>query len=53
MDMVPRSYWENYPINIDTGLATRVVQLLTKAGFPDVDEDPEFDWHDDTITPAR
>ncbi|KAM0472433.1 hypothetical protein ACHAP7_008586 [Fusarium lateritium] len=53
MDMVPRSYWENYPINIDTGLAARVVRLLSKAGFPDVKEDPDFDWHDDTITPAR
>ncbi|KAJ4247100.1 hypothetical protein NW762_013238 [Fusarium torreyae] len=53
MDMVPRSYWENYPINIDIKLASRVVTLLNDAGFPDVEEDPTFDWHDDTITPAR
>ncbi|KAI8686826.1 LigB domain-containing protein [Fusarium sp. Ph1] len=53
MDMVPRSYWENYPINIDLKLAERVVNLLRVAGFPDVQEDPTFDWHDDTITPAR
>ncbi|KAF5529620.1 catalytic subunit of aromatic ring-opening dioxygenase [Fusarium mexicanum] len=53
MDMVPRSYWENYRINIDIKLAERVVKLLDDAGFPDVREDPTFDWHDDTITPAR
>jgi aromatic ring-opening dioxygenase catalytic subunit (LigB family) len=53
MDMVPRSYWENYPINVDLDLAGKVVSLLTKAGFQDVEEDPSFDWRDDTITPAR
>ncbi|KAI7759098.1 hypothetical protein LZL87_013375 [Fusarium oxysporum] len=53
MDMVPRPYWENYPINIDTKLAASVVKLLDEAGFPNVREDPTFDWHDDTITPAR
>ncbi|KAH6959584.1 aromatic ring-opening dioxygenase [Ilyonectria sp. MPI-CAGE-AT-0026] len=53
MDMVPRSYWENYPVNVSLELAGRVVDLLRTAGFPDVQEDPTFDWHDDTITPAR
>lgn len=53
MDMVPRSYWENYPINVDVGLAKRVVQLLRDHNFPDTEEDPTFDWHDDTITPSR
>jgi aromatic ring-opening dioxygenase catalytic subunit (LigB family) len=53
MDMVPRSYWENYQVNIDVSLARRVVHLLRSSGFTDVEEDPEFDWHDDTITPAR
>lgn len=53
MDMVPRSYWENYPINVDIDLARRVINLLRGAEFTDVDEDPEFDWHDDTVTPAR
>jgi aromatic ring-opening dioxygenase catalytic subunit (LigB family) len=53
MDMVPRSYWENYPINVDTALVHRVVNLLRDHNFQDVEEDPNFDWHDDTITPAR
>jgi aromatic ring-opening dioxygenase catalytic subunit (LigB family) len=53
MGMVPREQWENYPINIDLGLAKRIVGLLKDQGFTDVDEDPEFDWHDDTITPAK
>ena len=53
MDMVPRSYWENYPINVDLNLAKRTVSLLRAAGFDDVEEDPTFDWHDDTVTPAR
>jgi aromatic ring-opening dioxygenase catalytic subunit (LigB family) len=53
MDMVPREYWENYPINVDVQLAKKVVALLRGSGFRDVEEDPEFDWHDDTVTPAR
>ena len=53
MDMVPREYWETYPINIDTDLAKKVVRLLREHHFKDVEEDPTFDWHDDTITPAR
>ena len=53
MDMVPPSYWKDYPINIDTGLARRVIALLQGHGFKDVEEDPTFDWHDDTITPAH
>ncbi|RMJ16637.1 hypothetical protein CDV36_003683 [Fusarium kuroshium] len=53
MDMIPRSYWENYPINVDLELAEKVIDLLRAAGFPDVQEDPTFDWHDDTITPSR
>jgi aromatic ring-opening dioxygenase catalytic subunit (LigB family) len=53
MDLVPKSYWEHYPINIDLDLAKKVVGLLKNAGFDDVEEDPTFDWHDDTITPAR
>lgn len=53
MEMVPPSYWENYPINIDVSLGKRVVELLRDAGFRDVEEDPTFDWHDDCITPAR
>ena len=51
--MVPRSYWENYPINVSTTLANRVVRLLRDHHFKDVEEDPTFDWHDDTVTPAR
>ena len=53
MDIVPRSFWENYPINVDLSLARRVVSLLRDHGFEDVEEDPTFDWHDDTITPSR
>jgi aromatic ring-opening dioxygenase catalytic subunit (LigB family) len=53
MDMVPRSYWENYPINVDIALVRRVVNLLRGHNFRDVEEDPNFDWHDDTVTPAR
>ncbi|KAI8939736.1 hypothetical protein NX059_003482 [Plenodomus lindquistii] len=53
MDMVPRESWENYPINVDTTLAKRVVNLLRSSGFLDVEEDPTFDWHDDAITPAK
>ena len=52
MDMVTRSYWENYKINIDLGLANRVMQLLRDNNFEDVEEDPTFDWHDDTVTPS-
>ena len=53
MDMVPRQYWETYPLNVDVKLAGRVIDLLHNAGFTDVQEDAGFDWHDDTITPAR
>ncbi|KAI4854092.1 LigB subunit of an aromatic-ring-opening dioxygenase LigAB [Aureobasidium sp. EXF-8845] len=53
MDLVPRSYWENYPINISSNLAERVIELLGEHQFGDVQADPSFDWHDDTITPAR
>jgi aromatic ring-opening dioxygenase catalytic subunit (LigB family) len=53
MDMVPRSYWEDYLINVDTELAQRVVRLLREHSFTDVEEDPTFDWHDDTVTPSR
>ena len=53
MDLVPRSYWENYPINISSELADRVINLLEAHQFRDVKADPSFDWHDDTITPAR
>jgi len=53
MDMVPRQHWADYKINIDVGLAKRVVSLLRDQDFPDVEEDPEFDWHDDTVTPAK
>ena len=53
MDMVPRLYWESYPVNVDQQLARRIISLLRKHGFTDVQEDPTFDWHDDTITPAR
>ncbi|RSL41097.1 hypothetical protein CEP54_015924 [Fusarium duplospermum] len=28
MDLVPRSYWENYPINVDIELAEKVINLL-------------------------
>ncbi|KAH8594884.1 aromatic ring-opening dioxygenase [Bisporella sp. PMI_857] len=52
MDLIPRSYWENYKINIDLGLARRVIQLLRDNDFGDVEEDPTFDWHDDTVTPS-
>jgi len=53
MDMVPRQHWADYKINIDVGLAKRVVSLLRDQDFPDVEEDPAFDWHDDTVTPAK
>jgi aromatic ring-opening dioxygenase catalytic subunit (LigB family) len=53
MDLVPPEYWQDYPINVDVTLARRVIQLLRGAGFDDVEEDPTFNWHDDTITPAR
>jgi aromatic ring-opening dioxygenase catalytic subunit (LigB family) len=53
MDLVPRSVWEDYPINVDPSLARRVVQLLRDHNFQDVEEDPDFDWRDDTVTPSR
>lgn len=53
MDMVPREYWEKYPINVSRELADRVVDLLRAHQFHDVEADPTFDWHDDTITPCR
>ncbi|TIC91644.1 4,5-DOPA dioxygenase extradiol 1 [Colletotrichum higginsianum] len=53
MDMVPCEYWEDYAINIDLNLADKVMASLRDAGFPDVKEDPTFDWHDDTVTPSR
>jgi aromatic ring-opening dioxygenase catalytic subunit (LigB family) len=53
MDMVPREHWENYVINVDLQLAKEVAGLLKEAGFKDVEEDPAFDWHDDTVTPAK
>ena len=53
MDLVPRSYWEDYPINVSQDLAHRVIDLLRSSQFRDVEADPTFDWHDDTITPAR
>lgn len=53
MDMVPRQHWADYKINIDVSLAKRVVSLLRDQDFPDVEEDPDFDWHDDTVTPAK
>lgn len=53
MDMVPRSHWENYPINVSEKLAYRVISLLREHQFHDVEADPTFDWHDDTITPAK
>lgn len=53
MEMVPRSHWEGYPINVDLKLAKDIVELLRDAGFNDVEEDPDFDWHDDTVTPAK
>ena len=51
--MVPRQHWADYKINIDVSLAKRVVSLLRDQDFPDVEEDPDFDWHDDTVTPAK
>lgn len=53
MDMVPREYWEKYPINVSKELADRVIDLLRAHQFRDVEPDPTFDWHDDTITPCR
>ncbi|CAK7225462.1 hypothetical protein SBRCBS47491_005898 [Sporothrix bragantina] len=52
MDMVPRSFWGDYRINISQDLADRVIRLLQDEQFTDVQADPTFDWHDDTITPA-
>ncbi|KAH8803324.1 aromatic ring-opening dioxygenase [Xylogone sp. PMI_703] len=53
MEMIERSLWENYPINVDLSLVRRVVKLLREYNFKDVEEDPNFDWHDDTVTPAK
>jgi len=53
MDMVPEEYWREFPINVDKDLAERVMRLLREKQFRDVEADPNFDWHDDTITPAR
>lgn len=55
MDMVPPSYWEKYPINVSQELADKVVALLREpqSSFVDVELDPTFDWHDDTVTPLR
>lgn len=53
MDLVPKEYWENYPITISTDLAERVIRVLRAKQFKDVEADPNFDWHDDTITPAK
>jgi len=53
MDMVPEEYWRDFPINVDEELAQRVMKLLREKQFRDVEADPNFDWHDDTITPAR
>ncbi|KEF59112.1 uncharacterized protein A1O9_03956 [Exophiala aquamarina CBS 119918] len=53
MSLVPRKHWENYQINVDPKLARKVINLLQDQGFTDVDEDPDFDWHDDTITPLK
>ena len=43
MDMVPREYWENHPINADQCLTKKAVALLRGAGFEDVEEDLIFD----------
>ncbi|KAL5603980.1 hypothetical protein FOVSG1_006730 [Fusarium oxysporum f. sp. vasinfectum] len=51
--MVPREYWENYPINVSPDLGRSVISLLRDAGFQDVEEDPEAVWHDDNVTPSR
>ncbi|KAH8804467.1 aromatic ring-opening dioxygenase [Xylogone sp. PMI_703] len=53
MDIVPREHWENYPINVSTSLGKRVVTLFKQAGFSDVEEDPDADWHDDNTTPSK
>ncbi|KAE8446424.1 hypothetical protein EG329_012029 [Mollisiaceae sp. DMI_Dod_QoI] len=53
MEVAPREFWENYPINISPELGKRVVSLLQAAGLPDVEEDLEADWHDDNVTPSR
>lgn len=53
MALVPKKHWENYQINVDPKLARKVINLLQGQGFTDVDEDPDFDWHDDTITPLK
>lgn len=53
MGLVPPKYWRDYRINVDAGLASKVIKLLKAQGFSDVDQDPEFDWHDDTITPMK
>ena len=52
MDMVPKDRWEGYQVNISPHLAHRVVQALEANDFQDVDEDPEFDLHDDILIPA-
>jgi aromatic ring-opening dioxygenase catalytic subunit (LigB family) len=53
MDMVDPQYWKDYPVNVSPELAERVISLLRDHHFKDVKDDPTFDWHDDTITPAR
>ena len=53
MDIVDPKYWKDYPVNVSIDLAERVISLLKEYHFRDVKADPTFDWHDDTITPAR
>ena len=51
--MVPEKEWKDYPVNVDVKLSRRVVQLLREAQFKDVEEDPTFDWHVDSIIPSK
>lgn len=53
MEMVDRSFWADYRVDVSQSLARKVIDILSSAGFKDVDEDADFDWHTDVITPSR
>ncbi|KAF4215928.1 hypothetical protein CNMCM5878_007659 [Aspergillus fumigatiaffinis] len=52
LPLVRKEKYENYPINIDQGLAQRVIDLLKSAGLPDVEGDPTAHWEDAPTTPS-
>jgi aromatic ring-opening dioxygenase catalytic subunit (LigB family) len=52
LPLVQKERYENYPVNIDQGLAQRVIDLLKAAGLPDVEGDPTAHWEDAPTTPS-